>query len=82
MCVDGVFQPLAPTELALSVKSRLQPGSYCFVYHPSNQSDEGPGNSRPSDSPPALPVETVSHADTTADESPAPEAEEESLIDL
>ncbi|XP_075993712.1 ras and Rab interactor 3 [Genypterus blacodes] len=87
VCVDGVCQPLAPADLALSVKSRLQPGAYCFIYHPSNQPGDRPGKSCPSDPPPAPPAETVSLTDASADESLPPEAEEEeeeeeSLIDL
>ncbi|XP_049596336.1 ras and Rab interactor 3 [Syngnathus scovelli] len=31
---DGLRRPLAPTDLALSVKNKCQPGAYCFLYHP------------------------------------------------
>ncbi|KAF7641950.1 hypothetical protein LDENG_00267850 [Lucifuga dentata] len=79
--VDGVCQPLAPTELALSVKSRLHPGAYSFIYH-SNQSDERPRTSCPSDPPPAPPVELAHHTSITAAETSTPETEEESLISL
>lgn len=48
-------QPLAPTELALSVKNSYKPGAYCFVYHPINQSINRPICSAPTDPPPAPP---------------------------
>ncbi|KAM3871392.1 ras and Rab interactor 3 [Diretmus argenteus] len=80
--VDGVYRPLAPTELALGVKSSLQPGAYCFVYHPSNPSDNQPGNSCPGDQPPATPEESCNHDDFTALDTEAAEKEEESLISL
>ncbi|KAM6917446.1 LOW QUALITY PROTEIN: ras and Rab interactor 3 [Lycodopsis pacificus] len=73
--MDGVHQPLAPTELALSVKNGSQPGAYCFVYHPVDQ---------PVDLPPAPPAESFFPADFAAVDTVEPEAqeEEESLISL
>ncbi|XP_071395192.1 ras and Rab interactor 3 [Centroberyx affinis] len=80
--VNDVSRPLAPTELALSVKSSLSPGAYCFVYHPDNQSDFQPVNSHPGDEPPATPEGSSCHDDTTAVDTKAAEEEEESLISL
>ena len=78
--MDDVEQPLAPTELALSVKNSCQPGAYCFVYHPIEEPGKQPGRSCPSDPPPALPTESFFAADEATVE---PEAEEEdSLISL
>ncbi|KAE8277224.1 Ras and Rab interactor 3 Ras interaction/interference protein 3 [Larimichthys crocea] len=58
---DGVHRPLAPTELAVSVKNSCQPGSYCFVYHPIDQpSNNQPSRSCPTDPPPAPPAESLS----------------------
>ncbi|XP_034531436.1 ras and Rab interactor 3 isoform X2 [Notolabrus celidotus] len=82
--MDGVHRPLAPTELAVSVKNSCQPGSCCFVYHPANQpirqTIKPPVRSCPSDPPPAPPTQIVSPADMAAVDSA--EAEEESLICL
>ncbi|XP_074548616.1 ras and Rab interactor 3 [Halichoeres trimaculatus] len=82
--MDGVQRPLAPTELAVSVKNSCQPGSYCFVYHPANQPIKQtiklPVRSCPTDPPPAPPTQIVSLADVAAVDSA--EAEEESLISL
>ncbi|XP_070699048.1 ras and Rab interactor 3 [Pempheris klunzingeri] len=75
---DGVHQPLAPTELAISVKNTCQPGAYCFVYHPIEQANNQPGRSCPSDPPPAPPAESF----FPAVDAEQPEAEEESLISL
>ncbi|XP_075963157.1 ras and Rab interactor 3 isoform X2 [Anarhichas minor] len=84
--MDGVHQPLAPTELALSVKNGSQPGAYCFVYHPVDQPVEQPqpGRSCPTDLPPAPPAESFFPADFAAVDTVEPEAqeEEESLISL
>ncbi|XP_071770379.1 ras and Rab interactor 3 [Centroberyx gerrardi] len=80
--VNDVSRPLAPTELALSVKSSLSPGAYCFVYHPDNQSDFQPCNSHPGDQPPATPEGSSYHDDITAVDTKAAEEEEESLISL
>uniref|UniRef100_A0A3Q2FZC6 Ras and Rab interactor 3-like n=1 Tax=Cyprinodon variegatus TaxID=28743 RepID=A0A3Q2FZC6_CYPVA len=32
--MDGVLQPVVPSDLALSVKNSCQPGAYCFLFHP------------------------------------------------
>ncbi|XP_074516370.1 ras and Rab interactor 3 isoform X1 [Sebastes fasciatus] len=82
--MDGVHQPLAPTELALSVKNSSQPGTYCFVYHPIDQpvNQPQPGRSCPSVPPPAPPAESFFPADFVAVDTVEPEAEEESLISL
>ncbi|XP_028994616.1 ras and Rab interactor 3 isoform X3 [Betta splendens] len=77
--IDGLHQPLAPTELALSVKNSCQPGTYCFVYHPIGQSNNKPSRTCPSDPPPAPPAENLITANTRP---VAPEAEEEILIEL
>ncbi|KAG8013491.1 Ras and Rab interactor 3 [Nibea albiflora] len=77
---DGVHRPLAPTELAVSVKSSCQPGSYCFVYHPIDQpKNNQPGRSCPTDPPPAPPAESLL---LPAVDTVEQEAEEESLISL
>ncbi|XP_010742085.2 ras and Rab interactor 3 [Larimichthys crocea] len=76
---DGVHRPLAPTELAVSVKNSCQPGSYCFVYHPIDQPNNNqPSRSCPTDPPPAPPAESLLPAVDTVEL----EAEEESLITL
>ncbi|TNN62021.1 Ras and Rab interactor 3 [Liparis tanakae] len=85
--MDGVHQPLAPTELALSVKNSSQPGASCFVYHPMDQpiQQPEPGRSCPSEPPPAPPAEDLPTADFAAVDPVEPEAEpevEESLISL
>ncbi|KAK2825872.1 hypothetical protein Q5P01_020086 [Channa striata] len=81
--VDGVHRPLAPTELALSVKNSYQPGAYCFVYHPTDQVNDQPSRTCPSDPPPAPPAKAYFPADTAAaDDAAEPEAAEESLISL
>lgn len=80
--MDGVHQPLAPTDLALSVKNSSQPGAYCFVYHPPDQPVSQPGRRCPTDPPPAPPTESFVPADFTAVDAVEPEAEEESLISL
>lgn len=80
--MDDVHQPLAPTELALSVKNSLQPGAYCFVYHPIDQPINPPVRSCPTDPPPAPPTEICFQADIAAADAVEPEAEEESLISL
>lgn len=77
--MEGVQRPLASTELALSVKNSCQPGAYCFVYHPVNQPSKQPGQSCPSDLPPAPPADSFFAADQITVE---PEAVEESLISL
>ncbi|XP_028251967.1 ras and Rab interactor 3 [Parambassis ranga] len=79
---DGVHQPTAPTELALSVKNSCQPGAYCFVYHPISQSVTPAIRSCPKDPPPAPPEECFLPADVTAVSPVEPEEEEESLISL
>lgn len=80
--MDGVEQPVASTELALSVKNSCQPGAYCFVYHPIDQPINPPGRSCPSDPPPPPPAESFLPADPAAVDTVEPEAEEESLISL
>lgn len=80
--MDDVHQPLAPTELALSVKSTCQPGAYCFVYHPIDQPNNQPVRSCPTDPPPAPPTEICFQAVTAAVDTVEPEAAEETLISL
>uniref|UniRef100_A0A8C9ZUP3 Ras and Rab interactor 3 n=1 Tax=Sander lucioperca TaxID=283035 RepID=A0A8C9ZUP3_SANLU len=80
--MDGVHQPVAPTELALSVKNSSQPGAYCFVYHPIDQPVSQPGRSCPTDPPPGPPAESFPPSDFAAVDTVEPEAEEESLISL
>ncbi|KAM7404087.1 hypothetical protein PAMA_004491 [Pampus argenteus] len=82
MYMDNVHQPLAPTELALSVKSSCQPGTYCFVFHPIDQPNSQPVHSFPTDPPPAPPTEVCVQAAIAAVDTVEPEAEEESLISL
>ncbi|XP_062295975.1 ras and Rab interactor 3 [Scomber scombrus] len=53
--MDDVHMPLAPTELALSVKNNCQPGAYCFVYHSIDRPNNPPVRSCPTDPPPAPP---------------------------
>ncbi|KAK7904084.1 hypothetical protein WMY93_016691 [Mugilogobius chulae] len=53
--IDDEQRPLAPTEVALSVKNNCQPGAYCFVYHPKDQPVARPVRSGPRDPPPAPP---------------------------
>ncbi|XP_044022366.1 ras and Rab interactor 3 [Siniperca chuatsi] len=80
--MDGIPKPLAPTELAISVKNSCQPGAYSFVYHPIDQPNKQPGRSCPADPPPAPPAESFFPADIAAANTAKPEAEEESLISL
>ncbi|XP_038584711.1 ras and Rab interactor 3 [Micropterus salmoides] len=80
--IDGVHRPLAPTELAVSVKKSCQPGACSFVYHPIEQVNNQPVRSCPTDPPPAPPEESFLPADTAAINSEKPEVEEESLISL
>ncbi|XP_037343115.2 ras and Rab interactor 3 isoform X1 [Pungitius pungitius] len=83
--MDGVHQPMAPTELALTVKNSSQPGAYCLVFHPIDQPVEQrqPGRSCPADPPPAPPAGSAPSADFAAADSVEPEGkEEESLISL
>lgn len=82
MYKDGVHQPLAPTELAISVKNSCQPGAYCFVYQPIDQPNNQAGRSCPIDPPPAPPAESSFPADVAAVDTMEPEAEVESLISL
>ncbi|XP_042356886.1 ras and Rab interactor 3 [Plectropomus leopardus] len=79
---NDVHQPMAPTDLALSVKNSSQPGSYYFVYHPVDQPISQPGRRCPTDPPPAPPAESFLPEDFVATDSVEPEAEEESLISL
>ncbi|XP_041827883.1 ras and Rab interactor 3 isoform X2 [Melanotaenia boesemani] len=88
--MDGVHQPVAPTDLALSVKNSCPPGAYCFVYHPVGQPSERPGRTCPTAPPPppppppsAPPAEILFPADVEAISTAEPELEEEeSLINL
>lgn len=81
--MDGVHQPLAPTELAVSVKNSCQPGAYCFVFHPMEQPNHQPVRSCPTDPPPVPPVPCFFPADIEANpNTEEPEVEEESLISL
>lgn len=83
--MDGVQQPLAPTELALTVKNSSQPGAYCLVFHPIDQPVERPppGRCCPTDLPPAPPARSASTGDSAAEDTVEPEGEEEeSLISL
>lgn len=80
--IDDIHQPLAPTELALSVKATCLPGAYCFVYHPADQPATRRNRSCPTDPPPAPPVETLYPADTPAADAAAPDTDEGSLISL
>ncbi|XP_077477363.1 ras and Rab interactor 3 [Stigmatopora argus] len=59
---DGVRRPLAPTELALSVKNKCQPGAYCFIYHPLDHGpiqQASPGRICPSIPPPRPPPQST-----------------------
>ncbi|RVE66359.1 hypothetical protein OJAV_G00106530 [Oryzias javanicus] len=69
--MDGVRQPVSPTDLALSVKNGCQPGAYSFVFHPVHQ------RSCPTDPPPDPPAESLLTADVTANTEV-----EETLINL
>ncbi|XP_035530547.1 ras and Rab interactor 3-like [Morone saxatilis] len=80
--MDDAHRPLAPTELAVSVKNSCQPGAYCFVYHPIDQLNNQPGRSCPTDPPPAPPAESFFPADIAVVDTVEPEPEEESLISL
>uniref|UniRef100_A0A1A8LYD5 Ras and Rab interactor 3 n=1 Tax=Nothobranchius pienaari TaxID=704102 RepID=A0A1A8LYD5_9TELE len=87
--MDGVLQPVAPTDLALSVKNSCSPGAYCFVFHPVSQSTTPPVRTCPTapppppPPPPAPPAELLPTADTPAVCSVEPKMEEEeSLINL
>ncbi|XP_023208800.1 ras and Rab interactor 3-like [Xiphophorus maculatus] len=84
--VDGVLQPVAPTDRALNVKNRCQPGAYCFLYHPPDRPgtlqvrpdrpDPPQVRTCPSAPPPPLPGEDFQIV------SPGKPEEEEALIDL
>lgn len=80
--MDGAQQHLAPTELAVSVKNNCQPGAYCFVYHPTDQVNQQPSRSCPTDPPPAPPAPSFCPADEAAVNAVEPEMEEDSLISL
>ncbi|XP_057716039.1 ras and Rab interactor 3 isoform X1 [Corythoichthys intestinalis] len=59
---DGVRRPLAPGELALTVKNKCQPGAYCFIYHPSDHGPvqpAWPGRSCPTIPPPRPPPQST-----------------------
>ncbi|XP_070835403.1 ras and Rab interactor 3 isoform X1 [Chaetodon trifascialis] len=80
--MDGVHRPLAPAELAVSVKNSCQPGAYCFVYHLIDQHNNQPSRTCPTDPPPAPPAESFFPADIAVINTVEPEAEEQSLISL
>ncbi|KAM3595277.1 uncharacterized protein V6R79_020994 [Siganus canaliculatus] len=87
--MNDVQRSVAPTELAVNVKNKCQPGAYCFVYHPIDQPISQSGRSCPTDPPPAPPTGSFLPADITADATGEPkdegeeeEEEEESLISL
>lgn len=81
--MDGVQQTLAPTELALSVKTSSKLGTYCYVYHPIDQPSHAPPRSCPTDPPPPPPAQIFFPAEAAAEvPSREPEMEEESLISL
>ncbi|XP_061552062.1 ras and Rab interactor 3 isoform X1 [Phycodurus eques] len=73
----GVRRPLAPTELALSVKNKCQPGAYCFIYHPIDHGPiQGcwPGRSCPTSPPPRPPSQSALKKNSAVDNE-KPEAE-------
>ncbi|KAM8916264.1 ras and Rab interactor 3 isoform 2-T2 [Spinachia spinachia] len=86
--MDGIHQPMAPTELAVTVKNSSQHGAYCLIFHPIDQPVElpQPGRSCPPDPPPAPPADSSSTEDSVevhAVDTVEPEGEEEeSLIRL
>ncbi|XP_054653078.1 ras and Rab interactor 3 [Dunckerocampus dactyliophorus] len=57
--VDGVLRSLDNTELALTVKNNCQPGAYCFIYHPMDQSNKPSGRTCPSGPPPRPPPQSI-----------------------
>uniref|UniRef100_A0A3P9HQ31 VPS9 domain-containing protein n=1 Tax=Oryzias latipes TaxID=8090 RepID=A0A3P9HQ31_ORYLA len=75
--MDGVRQPISPTDLALSVKNGCLPGAYCFLFHPVNQ----PSSQRscPIDPPPDPPAGSRPTANLTGNTEPEVE---ETLINL
>ncbi|XP_077430745.1 ras and Rab interactor 3 isoform X2 [Vanacampus margaritifer] len=59
---DDVLRPLAPTELALSVKNKCRQGAYCFIYHPMDHGynqQARPGRSCPTSPPPQPPPQSA-----------------------
>ncbi|XP_056151717.1 ras and Rab interactor 3 [Lampris incognitus] len=83
VCVEGVYQPLAPTELVLAIKNSLTQGSYCFVYHPSQQGDSEAAPFSPVDEPLLhRPAESCCPDSGTALSSNTAEEEDHSLISL
>ncbi|XP_068194677.1 ras and Rab interactor 3, partial [Antennarius striatus] len=80
--IDGVHRPLAPTELAVSVKNSCRPGNYSFVFHPIDQPVPQRSRTCPTDPPPGLPGEVLLPDEVPADEALEPETEEDSLISL
>nr|XP_046268321.1 ras and Rab interactor 3 [Scatophagus argus] len=79
---DGVHRPLAPTELAVSVKNSCLPGDYCFVYHPIDQPNNQRVRNCPTDPPPSPPTESFFPAEIEAVDTVESETEEDSLISL
>ncbi|XP_077395333.1 ras and Rab interactor 3 [Festucalex cinctus] len=59
---DDVLRPLAPTELALSVKNKHRQKAYCFIYHPVDHGfmrTARPGRSCPTSPPPQPPPQSA-----------------------
>ncbi|XP_051941649.1 ras and Rab interactor 3 isoform X2 [Hippocampus zosterae] len=67
---NGVRRPLAAAELALSVKNKCQPGTYCFIYHPIDHGSTQrawSGRSCPTSPPPRPPPQSVFQNISTVD---------------
>ncbi|XP_019731893.1 ras and Rab interactor 3 isoform X3 [Hippocampus comes] len=67
---NGVRRPLAAAELALSVKNKCQPGTYCFIYHPIDHGSiqhAWSGRSCPTSPPPRPPPQSVFQNISTVD---------------
>ncbi|MED6289051.1 hypothetical protein CHARACLAT_032359 [Characodon lateralis] len=79
--MDGVLQPVAPTDRALTVKNSCQPGAYCFIFHPINQPNPPLVRICPIDPPPPLPAENLLTAEEIAI-GPAELEVEETLINF
>ncbi|KAM4540688.1 ras and Rab interactor 3 isoform 2-T2 [Fundulus diaphanus] len=85
--MDDVLQPVAPTDLALSVKNRCQPGAYCFIFHPIDRPSSPQVRTLPTEPPPPLPAENLLTAEQrnigpAELEMKEEEEEEETLINL
>ncbi|XP_038144014.1 ras and Rab interactor 3 [Cyprinodon tularosa] len=73
--MDGVLQPVVPSDLALSVKNSCQPGAYCFLFHPIDRPAVPQVPACPTEPPlPLLTEQTAS--------GPTEPEEEETLINL